>query len=90
MADADVLDSLHSGAGVAAATLAGPCGQPSATVNYYRIYLLDSANHICAHHTLGCERDEDAVTEAAFLLRNYSSVEVWSGARMVRRLTALT
>lgn len=58
----------------------------SAATDYYRIYLMDRESHIRAHRAIRCPQDEDAVAEAMQLLGEYPCVEVWNGARLVRRL----
>jgi len=68
------------------AAAGGMCGGGE-VAGYYRIYLMDRENHIRSFRVISCLRDEDAVAEAKLLLGEYPCVEVWNGARLVRRLT---
>lgn len=54
----------------------------------YRVYLLDTADRIRDYQVIRCETDEDATQAAAALLNLHPGVEVWAGARLVRRLKA--
>jgi len=56
----------------------------------YRIDLMDRDDHVRSHRVIRCAHEEDALAEALHLLRDYPRVEVWNGARMVRRLTLPT
>jgi len=58
----------------------------SAAADYYRIYLMDRESHIRSHRVIRCAQDEDAVADAMQWLGEYPCVEVWNGARLVRRL----
>lgn len=51
----------------------------------YRVYMMDGQNHIRSAQDIECASDEDALAVAAQLAQG-KPVEVWSEARMVRRL----
>ena len=50
----------------------------------YRVYLRDELGHIQQVVVLECDGDEDGQAKAR-LIRGASVVELWQGARMVRR-----
>jgi len=58
-----------------------------ASAEHYRIYLMDCDDRVRSHRLIQCAHEEDALAEAVHLLADYPRVEVWTGARMVRRLT---
>ncbi|HET9019912.1 MAG TPA: hypothetical protein VFN46_10005 [Acetobacteraceae bacterium] len=51
----------------------------------YRVYMLDSENHIRSAQDIECAGDEEALAVAAQLARG-AGAEVWCEARMVCRL----
>jgi hypothetical protein len=60
---------------------------------YYRVYLLNTADHIFLGE--GIERDSDAAAVAAAVAianaektLRHNAIEIWAGARMVGHLTA--
>jgi hypothetical protein len=66
---------------------------PGDKMAYYRVYLLNAADHIFAGE--GIERDSDAaalVAAVAFAnagnLIRHQAIEIWNGARKVSRLIA--
>jgi hypothetical protein len=56
-------------------------------VNEYRAYLIGYDGHISSFRALVCENDTDATVWAKQLVDNHD-VELWSGARLVIRLSA--
>lgn len=56
----------------------------------YRIYLLGADNHISAPpHDVECASDQEACNVAAEVIGAHPAVEIWSGSRVVGRLTAI-
>lgn len=51
----------------------------------YRLYLLNSGNHIERAIALSCEDDPQAMAEMAQHARNAVGAELWQGRRMVHR-----
>jgi hypothetical protein len=52
----------------------------------YRIYLIESKNHISRPpREIDCEGDDDAIERATQYLDG-NDLEVWEGARLVRRI----
>ena len=51
----------------------------------YRVYMLDSENHIRSAQDIECAGDEEALAVAAQLAHG-AGAEVWCEARMVHRL----
>jgi hypothetical protein len=55
----------------------------------YRVYFIDASDHIRgAPILIDVATDEAAINVAASLVGDHVAVEVWSGSRFVRRLTA--
>jgi hypothetical protein len=55
----------------------------------YRIYVLSTPEKIDGPvRDIVCDSDEQALSRAAEYLRDGNYVEIWQGARMVRRLQA--
>jgi hypothetical protein len=55
---------------------------------YYRVYLLDAANHITNGQGIDRGGDDEAIPTAAALINDSPAVELWIGTRMVAHLTA--
>lgn len=53
----------------------------------YRLYLLDDRDHIRSAIDLECEDDADAIRCAETSL--HAPMELWQGARMVKKFDAL-
>lgn len=54
----------------------------------YRLYFLGSDGHFMRAHELACESDEEAVAWAE-ARREFGAMELWSGARLVRRFAVI-
>jgi len=55
---------------------------------HYRIYQLDTADHIMAGHSLVCGSDAEAMDAACRFAEQAASVEVWQSARRVASLSS--
>jgi hypothetical protein len=55
---------------------------------HYRLYFLDSSNHIATAREFDCQSDDYAIAEA-LQFEDDRDLELWSGARLVARLAAL-
>jgi len=54
---------------------------------YYRVYLLDAADHIFEGQGIECDSDDTAIAASAEVANNFA-VEIWSGARKVAYVAA--
>jgi hypothetical protein len=50
---------------------------------HYRIYQLDTADHILAGHSIVCRSDAEAMDAACRLAEQAAAVEVWEGTRRI-------
>ena len=50
---------------------------------HYRIYQLDTADHILAGHSIVCRSDAEALDAASRFAEQAATVEVWEGTRRV-------
>jgi hypothetical protein len=57
-------------------------------MEHYRIYPIGADGRIAAGHSVNCETKEEAFREAAGLIGEFPSLEVWRGTVQVRRFTA--
>ena len=55
---------------------------------HYRIYQLDTADHIMAGHSLVCGSDAEAMDAACRFAEQAASVEVWQSTRRVGCLSS--
>jgi len=55
---------------------------------HYRIYQLDTADHILAGHSIVCRSDAEAMDAACRFAEQAVAIEVWESARRVGRLSA--
>jgi hypothetical protein len=55
---------------------------------HYRIYQLDTADHILAGHSIVCRSDAEAMDAACRFAEQAIAIEVWESARRVGRLSA--
>ena len=55
-------------------------------MSYYRVYLLNTDDHIVAWHAVIGDSDKVAVAAAAGMVRD-CAVEIWTGARKVAGLS---
>ena len=58
-------------------------------VTSYRVFFLDSGDHVVCSEDVECPSDPDALMVAAELKGDYESVEVWDGARVVGRMRSV-
>jgi hypothetical protein len=54
---------------------------------HYRLYFLDSSNHIVSAKEFDCQSDDYAIAEA-LQFEDGRDLELWSGAGLVARLAA--
>jgi len=57
--------------------------------SYYRLYFLDASNHITAAQDFQCQQDSGAIAHAMDFADD-RSVELWSEARLVARISGRT
>jgi len=55
---------------------------------HYRLYFLDSSNHIASAEEYDCQGDDYAIAQA-LQFESDRNLELWNGARLVARLAAL-
>jgi hypothetical protein len=65
------------------------CGHPLGDfwVSDYRAYTVGSDGHFDGYEPLICDNDDDAIAKACALL-GAEDIELWSGARLVTKLTS--